>query len=146
METMSTNIHNIAGPSGMDVRRYGRLLAKFTPKVIETEEENEEALAVVESLLERGETRLNTEQIALLDLIGTLIEKFERSAYDLPEGDPVGTLEILMQGRGLKPADIAPVMGSRARASEVLSRKRAISKEQAKRLGEFSNVSPAAFI
>ena len=51
-----------------------------------------------------------------------------------------------MQGRGLKPADIAPVMGSRARASEVLSRKRAISKEQAKRLGEFFNVSPAAFI
>ena len=38
---MST-IHTISGTSGMDVRRYGRLLAKFTPKVIETEEENEQ--------------------------------------------------------------------------------------------------------
>ena len=143
---MSTTRHTIAGPSGMDVRRYGRLLAKFTPKVIETEDENEEALAVVESLMERGEARLNTEEIALLDLLGTLIEKFERGAYALPDGDPAGALEILMDGRGLKAIDIAPVLGSRARVSEVLSRKRAISKDQAKRLGEFFGVSPAAFI
>lgn len=47
---MTTRTHTISGPSGMDVRRYGRLLAKFTPKVIETEDENKEALAVVESL------------------------------------------------------------------------------------------------
>jgi HTH-type transcriptional regulator/antitoxin HigA len=51
-----------------------------------------------------------------------------------------------MEGRGLKPIDMAPVPGSRARVSEVLSRKRAISKDQAKRLGEFFDVSPAAFI
>jgi len=46
--------HTISGPSGMDVRRYGRLLARFTPKVIQTEAENEEARAVVESMLERS--------------------------------------------------------------------------------------------
>src|SRR5580658_2769240 len=146
METMSATTHTISGPSGMDVRRYGRLLAKFTPKVIETEDENEEALAVAESPMERGESRLNMEEIALLDLLGTLIEKFERSNYALPDGDPAGALEVLMDGRGLKAIDISPVLGSRARVSEVLSRKRAISKDQAKRLGEFFGVSPAAFI
>jgi len=130
----------------MDVRRYGRLLAKFTPKVIETEAENQEALAVVESLLERGEASLNTEEIALLDLLGTLIEKFEQSAYHLPEGDPIGALEVLMDGRDLKPADLAGVLGSRSRASEILSRKRSISKDQAKALAAFFGVSPAAFI
>lgn len=36
---MST-IHTISGTSGINVRRYGRLLAKFTPKIIQTEEEN----------------------------------------------------------------------------------------------------------
>lgn len=143
---MNTTLHNISAPSGMDVHRYGRLLAKFAPKVIQTEEENEEALAVVESLMERGEARLGTEELALLDLLGTLIEKFESSAYTLPEGDPSGTLEILMEGRGLKPVDLAAALGSRARVSEILSGKRAISKEQAKRLGQFFNVSPAAFI
>jgi HTH-type transcriptional regulator/antitoxin HigA len=145
METMST-LHTISGTSGMDVRRYGRLLAKFTPKVIETEAENEEALAVVESLMERGEASLTAEENALLDLLGTLIEGFERSAYKLPEGDPVGALEVLMEGRGLRPADLAAMLGSRARASEIINRRRAISKNQAKQLGQFFGVSPAAFI
>jgi HTH-type transcriptional regulator / antitoxin HigA len=130
----------------MDVRRYGRLLAKFTPKVIETEAENEEALAVVESLLERGEAKLNAEEVALLDLLGTLVERFEQATYKLPDGDPVGALEVLMAGRRLKPIDLAGVLGSRSRVSEVLSRKRSISKEQAKSLGRFFGVSPVAFI
>ena len=51
-----------------------------------------------------------------------------------------------MAGRDLKPADLAGVLGSRAKVSEVLSGKRTISKEQAKRLGLFFGVSPAAFI
>jgi HTH-type transcriptional regulator/antitoxin HigA len=144
MSTITT--HTISGTSGIDVRRYGRLLAKFTPKVIETEPENEEALAVVESLLKRGEDKLSAEEIALLDLLGTLIERFERTAYALPEGDPAGALEVLMEGRGLKPVDLAKVLGSRSRVSEILSRRRSISKEQAKALGAFFNVSPVAFI
>ena len=144
-ETMNT-IHTISGTSGMDVRRYGRLLAKFTPKVIETEEENEQALAVVESLMERGDARLAAEELALLDLLGTLIERFESQAYELPAGDPAGALELLMEGRKLKAADLAAVLGSRARVSEILSRKRSISKEQARSLGEYFGVSPAAFI
>jgi HTH-type transcriptional regulator/antitoxin HigA len=118
----------------------------MAPTSIETEAENQEALAVVESLLERGEASLNTEEIALLDLLGTLIEKFEQSTYHLPEGDPIGALEVLMDGRDLKPADLAGVLGSRSRASEILSRKRSISKDQAKALAAFFGVSPAAFI
>ena len=143
---MSTTTHTISGSSGMDVRRYGRLLAKFTPKVIETEAENEEALAVVESLLERGEAKLNAEEVALLDLLGTLIERFEHAAYKLPDGDPVGALQVLMAGRGLKAIDLAGVLGSRSRVSEVLSGKRSISKGQAKSLAMFFGVSPVAFI
>jgi antitoxin component HigA of HigAB toxin-antitoxin module len=61
--------------------------------------------------MECGETRLSTEDLALLDLLGTLIEKFESSAYTLPEGDPSGTLEILMEGHGLKPVNVAAVLG-----------------------------------
>lgn len=143
---METVTHSIAAPSGMDVRRYGRLLAKVTPKIIETERENEEALAVAESLMKKGDDNLSHEEVALLHLLGKLIEDFERHAYKLPEGDPAGALEVLMEGRNLKAIDLAGVLGSRAKASEILARKRSISKEQAKRLGEFFNVSPATFI
>ena len=142
---MST-LHSIAGPSGIDVRRYGRLLAKFTPKIIQTEEENEESLAVVESLMKRGDANLTAEEETLLNLLGHLIEEFERRTYKLPEGDPAGALQVLMDGRKLKAADLAGVLGSRAKVSEILSGKRAISTEQAKRLGGFFGVSPVAFI
>jgi HTH-type transcriptional regulator/antitoxin HigA len=145
METMST-LHSIAGRSGIDVRRYGRLLAKYTPKVIQTEDENEEALAVVESLMKRGDASLTAEEETLLHLLGHLIEEFERRTYRLPEGNPAGALQVLMDGRDLKAADLAGVLGSRAKVSEILSGKRAISKEQAKRLGGFFGVSPVAFI
>ena len=60
---------------------------------------------------------------------------------------PAGALEVLMDGNGgLKPIDLADTLGLRARVSEVLARKRSIGKDQAKRLGEFFGVSPAAFI
>jgi HTH-type transcriptional regulator/antitoxin HigA len=91
------------------------MLAKFTPKVIESEAENQEALAVMESLLERGEENLKAEELALLDLLGGLIERFEQAAYPLPEGDPAGALTVLMKGRGLKAVDLAGVLGSRSR-------------------------------
>ena len=51
-----------------------------------------------------------------------------------------------MEHNGLIAADLADVFGSRARVSEVLSGKRSISKEQAKRLGVRFRVSAAAFI
>jgi len=46
---MSTMIEDL------DLKRYGRLLARAVPKVIKSEEENERALAIVESLMEKGE-------------------------------------------------------------------------------------------
>jgi hypothetical protein len=47
------------------------------PKVITTEEENERALAVVESLMEKGERNMTPEEDALLELLTGLIHDFE---------------------------------------------------------------------
>ncbi|GCL40376.1 MULTISPECIES: helix-turn-helix domain-containing protein [Nostocales] len=55
-------------------------------------------------------------------------------------------LEHLMDARGIKQSDLVGVIGSKGVVSEVVNRKRAISKAQAKTLGEFFNVSPALFI
>jgi hypothetical protein len=55
-----------AGIGAIDRKRYGRLLARFTPKVIETEAEHNAALAIVESLMEKGEDNLSRERIRCL--------------------------------------------------------------------------------
>ena len=136
----------IASPDGLDIRRYGRLLAKFVPKVIETQAENDAALAIVEALMAKGDDGRNQEEDAVLDLLADLIEKFERTAYDPPGGTPLEVLQYLMEANGLKPVDLAGEFGSRGRVSDVLSGRREISKDQAKRLGARFGISPAAFI
>lgn len=135
----------IASPEDLNIGRYGRLLAKFVPKVIDTET-NEAALAIVESLMKKGDDGRNHEEEALLELLVSLIEQFEKAEYRLPEGTPLGALQYLMESNGLKAIELAPIFGGRGRVSDVLSGRRDISKEQAKRVAERFHVSPAVFI
>jgi HTH-type transcriptional regulator/antitoxin HigA len=144
---MSTVEITVASPAtGIDVRRYGKMLARFAPKVIETEGENEAALAIVKGLMEKGEENFTQEESALFDLITNLIEQFEERTYPIPDAPPNDVLRDLMEHHSLKAADLVEILGSRAKVSEILSGKRSISKKQAKQLGERFGLSPAAFI
>jgi len=93
-----------------------------------------------------GDGGRSAEASALLSLLAALIEQFERKAYPATAVEPKEILRDLMEHNGLKAADLADVVGGRSRVSEVLSGKRAISKEQAKRLGHRFRLSPAVFI
>jgi HTH-type transcriptional regulator/antitoxin HigA len=53
---------------------------------------------------------------------------------------------FLLEQRGLKPSALWPVIGSKGRVSEILSGKRAISKDQAKKLAAFFHVGVELFI
>lgn len=130
----------------VDRRKYGRLLARALPVVIETEEENERMLAEVAKLLRKGEDNLSPEELALLDVISTLIEQYEEKAYLIPDAPPHQVLKSLMENRGLRQKDLMHIFRSSGAISEVLSDKRAISKSQAKALGEFFHLPAGVFI
>ena len=130
----------------LDVKRYGRLLARTVPKVIKTEAENERALAIVESLMEKGEGKMTPEEDALLDLLTNLIHDFEEKAYPIPRSDPHKMVAFLLEQRGLAPKDLWPIVGSKSRVSEILAGKRPMTKEQAKRVAEFFQVGVDLFI
>ena len=136
----------IAAADNLNIASYGRLLARFVPKVIATEAENDAALAIVESLMKKGDDGISHEEEALLELLISPIEQFEHAAYHLPEGTPLGALKYLMESNGLKAIELAPIVGGRGRVSDILSGRRNISKEHAKRLAERFHVSPAVFI
>jgi HTH-type transcriptional regulator/antitoxin HigA len=127
-------------------RIYGELLLDALPRLIETEAENERALAVVDRLMSKGEDNLMPEGTTLLELVVQLIERFEEKAYPIPEAPGYRMLQTLMENHGVKQADLLPIFGSRGIASEVYNGKQAISKAQAKKHGEFFGVSPAVFI
>ena len=128
----------------LDNKKYARLLARTLPVVIETEEENERMLAEVDKLM--GKEPLTPEESKLFDLMVRLIEDFEENAYPMGDVSPQQMLRHLMEARGLSQADLLPVFGGRGRVSEVVNGKRGISKDQAKKLGEYFHVSPELFI
>ena len=136
----------MAAPAGkLDPGKYGRLLAETRPAVIKTEEENERVLGEVERLMDKG-ARLTPEELAVLELLARLVEDFEKEAYPVEPSSPAEVLLHLMEANGLKQADLVPVLGSRARVSEVVNGVRGISKEQAKKLAAFFGVSADVFI
>jgi HTH-type transcriptional regulator/antitoxin HigA len=51
-----------------------------------------------------------------------------------------------MESSGTRQADLVGIIGSSGVVSEVVNGKRAISKAQAKALGEYFNLSPSLFI
>lgn len=118
-------------------------MVKYQPKVIETEEENEAAIALAEELEHRERT---PEEDALLELLVTLIEKFEDEHYQLQGLTPQSILLDLMEARDVKLEDLVNVIGLRGVVSEVVNGKRGISKAQAKALADFFHVSPELFI
>jgi len=128
------------------LKRYGRLLAKVVPRVIATEEEKARAVAVVESLMEKGERNMTPEEDALLDLLTNLIRDYEASAYSSRRrSKPHEMVAFLLEQRDLKPSGLWPVIGSKGRVSEILAGKRPISKQRAKNLAEFFHVRADLF-
>ena len=128
----------------LDKITYSQLLVEYQPKIITTEAEYDQALETVEKLM--ADKQRTPEQTAILQLLVTLIEEFENNQYSIEASSPSAMLEHLMDARGIKQSDLVGIIGYKGVVSEVVNRKRAISKAQVKALGEFFNVSPSLFI
>jgi HTH-type transcriptional regulator / antitoxin HigA len=123
---------------------YGRLLTKFSPKVIRTEKTNEEYTEALYELDQRS-ARLTRAEKELAELLTLLIEDFESKRCKLPRAKPVEILRFLMDQHGLKQKDLVDVFGTRSIVSEVLSGKRKLNREHIQRLSQRFHLSPEAF-
>ncbi len=121
--------------------KYGELLLDVLPQKIETEEENERYLKIVEKLFQKGAENFTPEEDKLFDLLTLLIEEFEEKAYPFPDVAPHETLKILLEDRGIKQKDLIPIFGSAGVVSEILNGKRPITLKTAKNLAEFLGLS-----
>jgi len=71
-----------------------------------------------------------------LDVLATLVEAYEQQHFPILPPDPVEAILYFMESRGLSRKDLEPYLGSRAKVSEVLNRKRPLSIEMIRRLHE----------
>lgn len=63
------------------------------------------------------------------DGLATLAEAYERAQHPVPESDPVALLHFAIDETGRSQAELAELLGSRSRASEILNRQRPLSLE-----------------
>ena len=129
----------------IDPARYRRLLSQSMPVIVETEEENERMLKVIEKLMDKGEG-LSPEEEKLLKLLTKLVEDFEERYYHPRDATPLEVLQHLMESRELKQTHLWEVFGSKGIASEVLNGKRGIRKTHARALADYFHVPADLFI
>jgi len=127
-----------------DGASYSKLLAEIAPRAIETQEEYDRLLAVAERLT--FAKNLTPEERALYKLLVTLIEVYETENYPMDKSEPHEILQHIMESSGTRQADLVGIIGSSGVVSEVVNGKRAISKAQAKALGDYFKISPSLFI
>lgn len=93
---------------------------------IRTDADHEWALAEIEQYF-RTEPEPGTPAADRFDVLATLIEAYERAHYPIEAPAPVDVLRFHMEQNGLGQTDLAKVLGSRPRASEVLAGRRDLS-------------------
>ena len=62
-----------------------------------------------------------------LEVLATLVDAYEAKRFPINTPDPVTVIKFQMEQQGLARKDLEPMIGSRARVSEVLSGKRALT-------------------
>src|SRR5215467_6810248 len=68
-----------------------------------------------------------TEESDRAEVLAVLVADYERKRHAATTADPIDVLHMSMKGQGRTQADLAALLESRSRASEVLSRRRQLS-------------------
>ena len=62
-----------------------------------------------------------------LEILGILVDEFEKRHFPIDAPDPIEAVKFRMEQLSLSQSDLAGLIGSKSRASEILSGKRTLS-------------------
>jgi len=106
-------------------------------KPIKSDRELERALTRIDEL---WGSRPDTPKGDELDILMLLVEKYEDEHYEIPASDPIEAIKFLMEQKDLSRKDLEPYIGTSARVSEVLNKKRNLTLSMIKKLHEGLNI------
>ena len=98
---------------------------------IKTEKDYKSVLKQIEQLFSAAP---GTTEGDRLEVLATLVEAYEDKHYHIPMPDPVEAIVYHLESRGLTRRDLEPFIGSRARVSEILNRRRSLSLKMIRKL------------
>lgn len=128
-----------------DTKSYTNLLVRYQPKPITTDAENDAAIALAEELDHRPDK--TSEEHVFLELLVTLIRRFEDEHHPTPEVSPDRILRHLLESSGKTQTDLATIVGtSESEIATFVSGEKTMNEAQATILAAHFKVEPSLFI
>jgi len=112
---------------------------------LRSEADYDAALETIEAYFD-AEPAPGTVEADRFDLLALVIADYEARHWAIEPPDAPDILRDQMERRGLKQADLAAVIGSKARASEILNRRRYLTPKQAWKIHQAWRIPAEALI
>lgn len=116
-----------------------------TFRTLQSEEEYQAALTEIRPYFE-SEPEEGSDEAAHFDALALIIEEYEARHYPIPEATPVEVVKSVMEANNYSRADLVAVIGSKARAADLLNGKREINLEQIRKLSREWNIPAGSLI
>lgn len=118
-------------------------MTKFNIKPIKTQKDYQTALQQVELLWDAPKDSADAD---VLDVLATLIDKYEDDHFPINTPDPVEAIKFRMEQSGISKSDLAIYLGGKNRASEILSKKRRLTLGMIRSLNKNLKIPAGALI
>ena len=112
-------------------------------KPIKSEADYEATLMRVGELME---AEMNTPEGDELDVLTTLVERYEAIHYPISSPNPIEAIYFRMEQYGLKDKDLIPYLGRSGRVSEVLNYRRKLTLPMIRKLHEGLNIPTESLV
>ncbi len=115
----------------------------MTIRPIRNDSDHESALKRIQALMS---VKAGTDDGDELDVLATLVDAYEAKHFPIESPDPIEAIRFRMEQMGLERKDLEPFIGSRARVSEVLNKRRGLSLKMIRALHEELDIPLEALV
>jgi HTH-type transcriptional regulator/antitoxin HigA len=102
--------------------------------------------AAVARIAELMGARPDTAEGEELDILATLVDAYEAKHHAIDRPDPIAAIQFRMEQQGLTRKNLEPLIGSRARVSEVITRRRSLTLAMIRRVRNELGISADVLI
>lgn len=114
----------------------------YVARPIKTEEQYNEAIALIETLIDCEDS---TPEMELLELVSILVHDYEEREFPMEDLDPIEAIKHQMEELGVTTVEMAELVGGKSRLSDLLNKKRLLSVRQIKAISTRLDI-PADFL
>jgi len=105
---------------------------------IRTEADHDSAIVRIAELIA---AKPDTPEGEELDILATLVDAYEAKHHPVDKPDLISAIQFRMEQQGLSRKDIEPLIGSRARVSEIMTRRRSLTLAMIRRVRDELGIS-----